>query len=137
MILQFPILLVVLAFVLLNVISQYFYKIGMQAVSFSDGLAIPLLSIVLIAIGVLGQIAGLSFWLILIKLKDLYWAGMMATLIPISIVLTGRFIFGERINNASIVGIIIVVIGLVIVNFNSLSDSISKEDNTEIQMRSD
>lgn len=79
-------------------------------------------------LGMLLQMIGLAAWFFLLKRNDLIWSGLMASLIPVGIVLTGFIIFGEPLSPTRMIGMVLVVIGLFIVNMDFEQDIQNRKD---------
>lgn len=114
------IFMIVITFVTGNVLSQCFFKYGILQLHNDNGFVFSCAGALFIVGGLSMQIIGLGCWLLILKYKDLAWAGLMASLIPVSLVLTGKYVFNENIDNITMLGLVIVVLGLVIVNSSAL-----------------
>ncbi len=108
----------VLMFVLLNITSQCFFKLGVVRVNHFSELNLYHSGIYLISAGVIAQVVGVVTWLFILNYKGLAWAGIMASLIPISLVFTGKFVFNEHFDGIMLIGVGFVFVGLLVVNYS-------------------
>ncbi|NOR69217.1 MAG: hypothetical protein GQ532_05905 [Methylomarinum sp.] len=115
----------VVVFLVGNVLSQCLFKIGVQNINGSINISFFSFSTLAIGGGVILQVFGLCSWLLILRYKDLSWAGLMAALIPVLLVLTGKYVFGENVDNLTILGVFMVISGLIVVNHSSISSSIT------------
>lgn len=100
--------------VVLNVSSHILFKIASKETS-NAGLLSIFLDWRLIVGGFL-QIVALISWVKLLNFVDLSWAALMVTLIPLTLILSGVFIFGETLSTSKIIGAVIILTGLYIIN---------------------
>ncbi|NOQ76551.1 MAG: hypothetical protein GQ475_01915 [Methylococcaceae bacterium] len=113
--------LIVALFVSMNVLSQCFFKLGIPRINSISELHALHSGVLFILAGCLVQMVSIGSWLLMLKYKDLAWAGMMASLIPISLMLTGKYLFKENVDSIMMLGAAIVFLGLLVVNHSAFS----------------
>ncbi|RTZ14672.1 hypothetical protein EJ063_15280 [Vibrio aquaticus] len=106
-------------FLLSNLLSQTLYKKSLASSTGLLSIISDYKSLSLLALGFIFQVSSIVSWLIILKNNSLVWAGIMTSLLPISLVITGRVVFGEPISKQGILGIVIVTIGLLVAHIPS------------------
>jgi len=97
-----------------NIVSQALYKKSLANIDGIVAALTNLSNLSLLLIGFAFQVTGIISWLVILKNNSLIWAGVMTSLIPVSLILVGRFAFSEPLSKQTILGILIITIGLLI-----------------------
>lgn len=103
-------------FILSNLISQFLYKRVLSDIEGITSLVSNFNSLLTLVLGFVFQVSSVVSWFIVLKHNTMTWSGITLSLLPISMVLMGRFVFGEPLSKQTIVGIIFVTVGLLVVN---------------------
>ncbi len=102
-----------------NIVAQIAYKYAMTQpgahhINISLGFLSQYASWYVVA-GIMMQVIGLGAWLLLLKHHDLILVCLVATLIPVGLMLAGYFIFGESLSSLGIIGASLIMVGLSLV----------------------
>ena len=107
---------VVLVFtlVLSNLVAHILFKLASTEIKNFD--VVSLLTNYKLLVGALLQLGALLAWVKLLQHVALFWAGLMAAMIPLGLVVAGRVIFNEQMSTYQVMGAILIVSGLFMVN---------------------
>ncbi|WP_391088905.1 hypothetical protein [Vibrio sp. NH-UV-68] len=101
-------------FLFSNLLSQTLYKKSLASSMGLLSIVDDFKSLSLLTLGFIFQVSSIISWLFILKNNSLVWAGMMTSLLPILLVITGRIVFGEPVSKQCILGIFLVTVGLLI-----------------------
>lgn len=107
-------ILMVFTLVISNIVAHILFKMASADLKSFD--VVNLLTNYKLLVGALLQLVALLVWVKLLQNVALYWAGLMAAMIPLGLVLAGRLIFNEQISTYQLLGAALIVIGLFFVN---------------------
>lgn len=107
---------IVLVFTLVfsNILAHILFKMASTELKTFD--LVSLATNFKLIVGALLQVGALFVWVRLLQHVELFWAGLMAAMIPLGLVLAGRIIFNEQLSTTHILGAVLIVSGLFIMN---------------------
>ncbi|MDE1223765.1 EamA family transporter [Vibrio aestuarianus] len=107
-------LLLVGIVVILNIAAHVLFKYASDEIVRFD-----LLSVTTnwkIILGGLFQVAALITWLKLLQNVELYWAGLMMSLVPLGLVFVSTLLFKESLSLTQCFGSVLIIIGVLVIN---------------------
>lgn len=97
-----------------NILAHILFKMASSELKSFDLLSLA--TNYKLILGALLQVGALVAWVKLLQHVALFWAGLMAAMIPLGLVLAGRLIFNEQMSTNQMLGAALIVSGLFIMN---------------------